>query len=445
MYIKKISATGVYGFLELNIDFNKDFSFITGFNGSGKTTAIRLLNALLTPSAKDLNLIPFESISVSITHRRKSYTINANRTDSVIRISIPRHFKGSATIRLIANEEIEYRFEETERGDEYFNSLILEQRDNKIINFLLDIPSPIFLGLERKILTDDPFDPRSKRRRYIGSSIKPSHIQKIMRSNLGFGLLEVQDLVRETTKRIRRNIDEMYEQQKNELIKNSFTYTKLDDVFETGFSMLQQEEKLLERRQEIENTLRNMRMLDQNLKSTLQDFFSKVAQIQEKAAMSEKKEDFIDIEWLINKAQINRINKFINIVDASKEKIDVEYAPIREFISLINSYFKESGKKISIDPIGQILINRPNNKNCGIEGLSSGEKQIMIIFANSILRKRKGTIYIIDEPELSLHVGWQERFISDIQNIQSGAQYIFATHSPEIIAEFEHKCMGVNK
>jgi predicted ATPase len=44
-------------------------------------------------------------------------------------------------------------------------------------------------------------------------------------------------------------------------------------------------------------------------------------------------------------------------------------------------------------------------------------------------------LVLIDEPEISLHVGWQVAFIPDIQRIAEirGLRFIVATHSPQII------------
>jgi predicted ATP-binding protein involved in virulence len=44
-------------------------------------------------------------------------------------------------------------------------------------------------------------------------------------------------------------------------------------------------------------------------------------------------------------------------------------------------------------------------------------------------------LILIDEPELSLHVGWQIRFLPDLQRIQKlkPLQIVMATHSPQII------------
>lgn len=60
MLITSFKANNVYEYLKIDIDFNSDMTFIVGLNGSGKTTAIRLLNAILTPNLSLLNIIPFQ-------------------------------------------------------------------------------------------------------------------------------------------------------------------------------------------------------------------------------------------------------------------------------------------------------------------------------------------------------------------------------------------------
>jgi len=48
-----------------------------------------------------------------------------------------------------------------------------------------------------------------------------------------------------------------------------------------------------------------------------------------------------------------------------------------------------------------------------------------------------GTLVLIDEPELSLHVVWQQEFLKDLEKIVAWQkiQVIIATHSPQIINE----------
>ena len=79
--------------------------------------------------------------------------------------------------------------------------------------------------------------------------------------------------------------------------------------------------------------------------------------------------------------------------------------------------------------------------------LSSGEKQIIIIFACLIfgLPNENGGIYIIDEPEASLHLAWQNMFVKSIREVNSSIQLIFATHAPEIIGRNSNCAVKLRK
>ena len=47
------------------------------------------------------------------------------------------------------------------------------------------------------------------------------------------------------------------------------------------------------------------------------------------------------------------------------------------------------------------------------------------------------SLVLIDEPELSLHVGWQVNFLKDLQEVTKLADLdiMMATHSPDIIQD----------
>ncbi|HCA9874863.1 AAA family ATPase [Klebsiella quasipneumoniae] len=60
MKILTLFASKVYGYLDLNISFNEDITFLIGGNGSGKTTVLRLLQAIINPNIKDIITLPFE-------------------------------------------------------------------------------------------------------------------------------------------------------------------------------------------------------------------------------------------------------------------------------------------------------------------------------------------------------------------------------------------------
>ncbi|MNZ78825.1 hypothetical protein D3C78_974140 [compost metagenome] len=78
------------------------------------------------------------------------------------------------------------------------------------------------------------------------------------------------------------------------------------------------------------------------------------------------------------------------------------------------------------------MINKQKRE---IDILSSGESQILIMLAHLVLNKglpRNG-VFIVDEPELSLHISWQDMFVESVQAANPDLQIILATHSPAII------------
>jgi len=54
---------------------------------------------------------------------------------------------------------------------------------------------------------------------------------------------------------------------------------------------------------------------------------------------------------------------------------------------------------------------------------------------NLLFEVRPGTLVLLDEPELSLHVAWAKHFIKDLQRIVvlSDIDVVVATHSPDLI------------
>ena len=71
MKILNFTARKVYGYIPINMRFNDDLSIIVGSNGTGKTTGIQLMQAILCPNFKDLVTIPFESVELSIQYKKE--------------------------------------------------------------------------------------------------------------------------------------------------------------------------------------------------------------------------------------------------------------------------------------------------------------------------------------------------------------------------------------
>ncbi|MDR1919446.1 MAG: AAA family ATPase [Tannerellaceae bacterium] len=84
---------------------------------------------------------------------------------------------------------------------------------------------------------------------------------------------------------------------------------------------------------------------------------------------------------------------------------------------------------------GFMFISDRNNTALSLTDLSSGEQHEVVLLYELLFRVKPGTIVLVDEPEISLHVSWQQEFINDLIKISKMQQirFIVATHSPTII------------
>ena len=76
-----------------------------------------------------------------------------------------------------------------------------------------------------------------------------------------------------------------------------------------------------------------------------------------------------------------------------------------------------------------------SGRDIALTDLSSGEQHELVLLYELLFGVRDDALILINEPELSLHVGWQVRFLPDLQRIQKlrPLQIVMATHSPQIV------------
>lgn len=80
------------------------------------------------------------------------------------------------------------------------------------------------------------------------------------------------------------------------------------------------------------------------------------------------------------------------------------------------------------------------------EQLSSGEQHEIVLIYDLLFEVKPGSLVLIDEPEISLHVAWQLEFLEDIRRIASVSKFRFivATHSPQIVNEWWSETLPLN-
>ena len=109
-------------------------------------------------------------------------------------------------------------------------------------------------------------------------------------------------------------------------------------------------------------------------------------------------------------------------------------AKVETLKRIVNSRFLH--KNVAVGEKG-ILVTSLDGQALNLEMLSSGEQHELVLLYDLLFRVSQDTLIMIDEPELSLHVAWQEKFLSDIEDIAklSNFRVLLATHSPQIIGD----------
>lgn len=110
---------------------------------------------------------------------------------------------------------------------------------------------------------------------------------------------------------------------------------------------------------------------------------------------------------------------------------------IEKFITLVNKFFSETKKHMEIDREQNSLVFQDEGvegKRIELDQLSAGEKQLLLILLTVFLMDSKPFVLLMDEPELSLHVSWQEKLIAALRGLNPNCQLILTTHSPSIFA-----------
>lgn len=92
-------------------------------------------------------------------------------------------------------------------------------------------------------------------------------------------------------------------------------------------------------------------------------------------------------------------------------------------------------KEVIIDADSGFRFISDDGKEIGPLSLSSGEQHQIVLLYDLLFNVRQNSLVLVDEPEISLHVAWQQEFLNDIQQIAGLAdlKFIVATHSPQVI------------
>lgn len=457
MKIKKFTTINMYGYLNLNVDFNDDLTFLTGINGSGKTSIVRGIVSLLKPSFKDLINIKYDLIKVELEYNNKQISIYSKKNNGKIFLSCEgcdlkkneidiSNFSKRAKIPL--SKDFIEEYEEEHYGEEFLN-----KNGQQLIRFISNLPKPLTLGIERRV---SELLPENIQRKLLPVSL--SRYRRYNRDPLEtfFGYipqLSLDNAIRlaeEKYNEIQNKQKKYTEELRNNLVTQSVTIRK------RNMDILVMKEKVKNTNIiEIINTITKLAGLeDEKIKKDLTKIYNKLQDYSKK--LPDKREIQFDdknkkymqtlFKFLLDQSQLDRILTVFDFVKKYNEKTRLINIPIDIYIHTINEFLKDSNKSIYFDKRGNLRVKIKNIKDKSPSELASGEIQIITILTQIAFNKdlNRANIFIIDEPELSLHIKWQEIFVKTIIRLKPKLQMIVATHSPPIFSNYLEKCISLN-
>ncbi len=154
------------------------------------------------------------------------------------------------------------------------------------------------------------------------------------------------------------------------------------------------------------------------------------------------------IENISRNANIDDVN--ISVLLCLSKLLEIYVSDIKERLSCYEDLLikfqrlqtvfssKISTKELLLDYENGIvfrMIDDKENKKIPINKLSSGEKHLFVMYYQLIFKTTNGTTVLIDEPEISMHITWLQDFYDDLKSISeiNNLKYIIATHSVDVI------------
>lgn len=399
--LTKIEYKKLFGVFDYEIELKKGgVTIITGPNGFGKSTILKSIDAFYSLDIMFFSRLDYEKISfysnvedkpISIEKKGEKiiiseFEINVNDLQD----EILRRFRRPYYYRLDEFRWIDRRTDEIISKDDIIQSYI----QNSYIDEEIEIPSNEFIKLREKVKS------------YSGDT-KFIKEQRLLRERV-HGRNEKQTV---------NVIDELPDQFKEKINRVSSIYSseanKLDSsypnrLFETKNGITKKEyTKHLEYMNEKFEKLNKYNISDIKILG--------------------KQVKFLEEHSKALKVYFSDFEKKYKVFEELIEQLDL-------FTDIINSRLKFKDIRISRDE-GIVVYKSNTDEQLRLDQLSSGEKQEIILFYELIFESDKNIHLLIDEPEISLHIEWQLRFMDDLLRIAEKKKFkvTVATHSPQII------------
>lgn len=143
-----------------------------------------------------------------------------------------------------------------------------------------------------------------------------------------------------------------------------------------------------------------------------------------------------DVPQETDSSTLRALSVYVHDTERKLTVFDDLASRIRVLTDIVNSRF--SFKHFAVQRHKGFVLTTPRGDLLPLKGLSSGEQHELTMIYDLLFMTAPDTLILIDEPEISLHLEWQQRFLHDLERIVELAKVdvIVATHSADIIDEY---------
>ena len=174
----------------------------------------------------------------------------------------------------------------------------------------------------------------------------------------------------------------------------------------------------------------------EELKAQLQDLDQKRKELMDAGILDTETDDPVSLpEGTLEAAMARVLSVYADDTRRKLASLADLLAKIKLFKELIDEQFITKDVRITRQNGIEVIFK---DRKIPIERLSSGEQHQLVLFFELLFEIKQNALILIDEPELSLHVAWQKKFISDLMKIIELNRFdvILATHSPQLIGRW---------
>jgi energy-coupling factor transporter ATP-binding protein EcfA2 len=429
----KFEGVKLHGYINVSLDFYSDLTFLFGINGSGKTTVVRLIHALLTPSYRVLLDTEFDRIELHVDHDGKKFLLSAEGNADSVNLSLSTEAEPLRISRFVPDPDMT-PLRTDELRSEWYSNVASQLATQPVVKAIEGLPTPMYLGLERRVVGGiRPFNPTWARRAR----------QPVFSSSLQASLDEASYFASVAFQRAYSQESELKDTLRNELILSAFDFADVLDSLTRPVPLPTRTDatKIITSRNQVVDFLSSIGFSAEQLSGSVYPFFDGLRDIieslPEQGKRGQKSEPDIKVtRYLFNKWQFDRVSEIVERLEKFRNDADAIYASITSYKNLINSFLIASKKSIEVSLSGlSVQIESVGSRPLAL--LSSGEQQLVVLLTQLWFNPnaRAANVLIIDEPELSLHLAWQEMFVNALIKANAELQLILATHSPTIILD----------